>query len=197
MTQTAVKPITNKTQMYAALAAGEFGNTIGQYFSVEEWEQSDDSRRYQQWGVRSLTVGGPCRLFCPSAEVARTAKDFNCPFNISCMVDVVATVTLWADVYDSASGLTVCGIEYPEKGGSWRKLMPVYAREWRGTAARMMLRKNLNPNSYDDLEEVFRRYPGHVIELSALDICMGVVPHRNAVIWECRGGNTGEFIGGY
>lgn len=178
--------ITSKAQMYAMLAAGRLGNTIRQFFSVDEWRASRDAELYPQWGVRTLIAGGPCRLFCPREEVADTVAKFGCAVNISMMIDAICRVTLWADIFESESGLVVHGIEYPPVGGSWRALMPTAAREWRGLAARMLLRRHLNANSLDDLDATFERWPGHVVELSACERCIGVIPGRNAVVWEVR-----------
>lgn len=182
-------PVRTKRRMYTLLANGDFGNTIPQYFSVAEWLASTESGRYRYWGVRTLKPGGPCRLNCPADEVPATAGGFTTSgnaINISCMVDRAVTVTLWADVYDSPSGLLVYGVEYPPKGGSWRALMPSEGRQSEGVRAVMLLRRHLNASSLADLEALRERYPGHVYELSACRECFGTVPGRNGVIWEVR-----------
>lgn len=179
--------IGNKRQMYALLAGGAFGNTIRQFFSVSEWRAHPDSRRYPFWGVRTMTPGGPCRLNCPAGEVEATAAAYaGHAVNVSCMIDRVLAVTLWADVYDAPGGLLVYGIEHPPRGGSWRALMPSQGRQWRGAAARLLLRRHLNASSLADMEAVLERWPGHVYEVSACDRCFGTVPGRNGVVWEVR-----------
>lgn len=178
--------VSSKRTMYRLLAAGAFGNTIPQHFTVADWVSSGDAAKYAFWGVRSQIPGGPCRLYCPTAEVEETAISFECDFNISMMIDAVTSVTLWADVWESPTGLVVYGIEYPPRGSSWRKLMPTEGRHWHGTAAKMMLRKHLNPNSIEDLDAVLEEYDGHVLELSATEDCVGLIPHRNHVVWEVR-----------
>lgn len=182
--------VLSKQDMYRRLAAGEFGSTIPQYFSIHEWVKSGDADRYGWWGVRTLKPGGPCRLNCPTAEVVSTAYEFAQPVNISMMVDKVATVTAWLELWDSPAGLVVEGIECPDTAGgwTWRNSMPDPGRRkaWHGTAARMVLGRHLNGNSLDDVRELLERFPGHVIELSALDRCIGTVPHRNHIIWEVR-----------
>lgn len=184
--------MTDKSTMYRMLAAGEFGNTIPQYFSVQQWVNSGDADLYDWWGVRTLRPGGPCRLNCPTAEVAATAHGFGQPFNISLMVDRVATVTAWLEVWDSQTGLVVEGIEWPDvsAGWTWRNSMPDPAkrRKWEGVAARLVLARHLNENSRDDLWRVLEEFPDHVVEVSGLDRCVGRVPHRNGVVWEVRGG---------
>lgn len=184
-------PVADKATMYRLLAAGAFGNTIPQYFSVAEWEASGDARRFRWWGVRTLTPGGPCRLNCPAEEVEATVAGF-APHkpNISLMADRVAAVTLWADVWDAPAGLVVEGIEHPRTadGWTWRNSMPdpTKRRRWEGTAAKLVLRRHLDANDLDDLAAVFDRWPGHVLELSALDRCLGIRPHRRGIVWEVR-----------
>lgn len=182
-------PITTKRQMYPLLASGALGNTIPQFFSLEDWERDEEAQRYPVWGVRTLIPGGPCRLYCPREEVRETVlrPEFQAAgVNISLMVDAVADVTLYADVYDAPQGLLVYCVESPGKGASWRRLMPERGRQLEGLAARVMLRKHLNPSSLADLEAVLERWPGHVVELSAIDRCLGTVPGRNAIVWEVR-----------
>lgn len=189
MTQVQSEPITNKQTMYRMLARGDFGNTIPQYFSIDTWERSQDYQRIPMWGVRTMVPGGPCRLYCPRDEVRTTAEqpEFRAAgINISMMIDAVTQVTLWGEVYDAPYGLVVYGIENPEPGDSWRKRMPHEGRHWEGTAARLLLRRKLNPNSLDDLEILRDRWPGHVYEFSAVEGCFGTVPGRNTIIWEVR-----------
>lgn len=185
----ATKPIQTKGRMYDALARGDFGNTIRQWFDVDRWEASSDAARYPLWGVRTLTPGGPCRLNCPREEVRPTAEGFRAAghgVNISLMIDAVTRVTLWADVFEAETGLMVYGIEHPPRGGSWRALMPGRGVQHKGLGARMLLSRHLNPSSLADLFALLDRYPGHVVELSACETCLGTVPGRNAVVWEVR-----------
>lgn len=184
--------ITDKRVMYRLLAAGAFGNTIPMWTDAATWER-ESPPRIDWWGVRTMTPGGPCRLNCPRAEVAATFAEYEAAGHraqISMMVDRVASVLLWADVWDSPAGLVVEGIEYPDTaaGWTWRNSMPDPAkrRRWEGTAAQMVLRRHLDANDLDDIAAVFERWPGHVLELSALDRFVGCVPHRRGIVWEIR-----------
>ncbi len=186
--------VTDKATMYALLAAGEFGNTIPQFFSVRTWGDHPDSARIGWWGVRTLTPGGPCRLNCPAAEVGFTATEYELAghrVNISMLVDRVATRTAWLEVWDSPTGLVVEGVEYPDTAGgwTWRNSMPdpTKRRRWEGTAARLVLARHLNENDRDDLAANLSRWPDAVVEMAALDRCLGTIPHRRAVVWEIRG----------
>lgn len=76
-----MEAVTDKADMYRRLAAGEFGNTLPQWFSSIEWfmAHADESgtrlrpNTLAMWGVRTMSPGGPCRLNCPRDEVMTTA----------------------------------------------------------------------------------------------------------------------------
>jgi hypothetical protein len=185
-------PITSKSQMYRLLAAGAFGNTIPQWLDAARWD-AEAPTTIRWWGVRTMTPGGPCSLNCPDHAVRKTFAAFQAAGHvpqISMMVDRVANVMAWLEVWESPTGLVVEGIEYPDTstGMTWRDAMPDPAlrRRWEGTAARLVLARHLNENDRDDLAATLERFPGHVVEMSALDRCIGTVPHRRAVVWEVR-----------
>lgn len=128
---------------------------------------------------------------CPADRVYETATEYERAghgVNISPMVDSFTRVRLWADVWDSPTGLVVYGIEYPDTdaGLTWRNAMPTKGRHWFGTAAKMLLDRHLNENSRDDLRILLEQYPDHVVELSAIDACYGTEKHRNSIVWEVR-----------
>jgi hypothetical protein len=187
------EPIRDKKTMYTLLAAGELGNTVPQWFDAADWFVDPRAWKYEWWGVRSMTPGGPCKLNCHRDDVFSTGDYFQRTghsFNISPMIDKFCTVTAWLELWDSPSGLVVEGIEYPDTvgGWTWRNSMPDVSkrRQWHGTASRLVLRRHLNANSYDDVLDLLQQYPDHVVELSATDKCFGTVPHRNHFMWEVR-----------
>lgn len=55
-----------------------------------------------------------------------------------------------------------------------------------GIRAVTLLRHFLNAKSYDWLEVLLDRYPGHVVEFSAYGKCWGTLPGYNTVFWEVR-----------
>lgn len=185
--------VKTKRDMYKRLIAGEFGNTIVQFTDMFQWMRSDEFRRYDYWGVRSMVPGGPCYLnvhYIDVPDKVGKLRDLGIGYNISIMIDKVTTVTLWAEILWDASGCVLRGVEYPTAklpaGTDWRQGMPSYASEWHGTAAVARLRRHLNPNSYDDLMILADNYPEHVIEMSACEDCIGTVKGRNGVVWEVR-----------
>ena len=55
-----------------------------------------------------------------------------------------------------------------------------------GINALFLLKGNLYPPSYDDLQELLELFPDSIIEFSAYDISVGNISNRNAIIWEVR-----------
>lgn len=182
------RPVLTKADMYRRIVAGEFGNTPPRWFDYERW-CAEGRSRYRLWGVQHSSVAGfpGTRLDVLGDEVSGLlgAGGFGRDYVISPMVHQVGRVQWEGDVYDHPErGLICCGNACP-KPGSWRTHMKA-PKLWEGSGARALLRTVLNPNSLDDLLQLVESFPDHVVELSALDVRFGTVPHRNAVVWEVR-----------
>lgn len=185
--------ITTKAEMYRLLAAGKLGNAIPQYFSLGEWMSSPDHGRYDLWGIRSMAAGGDrrMRLNVPTGEVARLWSLWypHGGGNISPMIDRHAV--LRGHVHESdvePFGLTLWYVP-PGKvveADPWRGSFREYGRHAHGAAARLILDQYLWPADRDDLADLLARYPGHVVEFTAADRAIGLVPVRNTVVWEVR-----------
>ena len=186
--------VRTKRQMYRMLAAGEFGNTVPQWFDLAAWEADSEAARYALWGVRSGLAGGDkrMRLNVPRDEVVALCRNWfpSGGMNLSPMIDMYAV--LRAEVYESnfgePFGLNVFyvppGKLVPED--PWRGSFKRYgSRAW-GIKALHLLREHLWPGDWEDLWLTLDRFPGHVVELSACDRAVGVIPHRNTICWEVR-----------
>ncbi len=55
-----------------------------------------------------------------------------------------------------------------------------------GLKARIMLKHYMDPMSYADTMALLEMFPEHVIEFSTYSINLGIIPHRNTIIWEIR-----------
>ena len=172
--------IASKSQMYALLTAGKLGNTLQQYANWYEWCLRDRPPHWptELWGIRSYTPGGPGAMFCLPFQVDAFTAIHGSNFNISPMIH---DVTLMANIYEDY----VNYVEFPPARGVWRELM-LNAKHVEGVAANHLLRRHLNDNAYDDVQELRLLYPGHVIEISVTSRCIGLLPHRNYVTWEVR-----------
>jgi hypothetical protein len=190
-----VEPIETKKQMYAALAAGAFGNTIPQYFDVGVWEKSPDHDKYDLWGIRVSSGGGDprMRLNWPREDVARYVRDSDLAgnVNISPMIDKHAV--LRAEVTEITFGDRIGLYAWYVPPGSpvphndpWRGGFRLFGREAFGSAVRVILEHHLWPEDYNNVRRLLRDYPEHVVEFSACDRAVGVMPMRNTIIWEVR-----------
>lgn len=183
--------IRTKRRMYSLLASGALGNTVPQWFDLPSWEADPESARWPLWGIRSGVAGGDrrMRLNVPREEVAALYCDWFPAGggNLSPMIDRWAT--LRAEVWESHIGPFGLTVFYPtavDPADPWRGSFRRYGRAVQGVTATGLLRAHLWPSDYEDLRVLLDRYHGHVVELSACSRAVGVVPHRNTVIWECR-----------
>ena len=182
--------LTNKGQMYAALRRGDLGNTLPLYGSTFDWLKSADSDKYPLWGIRSPKAGDPrMRLNVPRDQVADYCHNTfaDDPYNISPMIDQWAT--LRAYVYESPTHPCGLQVTYPtqvDPDSPWRGSFAKYSHTVYGVAARALLRQHLWDNDYADLQELLDLYPGHVVELSACERSVGLIPRHNTIIWEVR-----------
>jgi hypothetical protein len=55
-----------------------------------------------------------------------------------------------------------------------------------GLASDLLLRSVMTPLSYEDWRLLLDRHPGHVLEVSVYEHCLGDTPGRNALVWEVR-----------
>lgn len=88
-----------------------------------------------------------------------------------------------AEVWRSPQGLYV---HWSRQQTHLREAQALDGRHSTGTEALLVLRSALCPNSQDDLWALLDLYPDAMVELTAYDRPVGVLPHRNTVIWEIR-----------
>lgn len=56
----------------------------------------------------------------------------------------------------------------------------------KGIEAFFLMKKNLDPSSYEDLQTLFDIFPNSIVEFSSYDIPVGNIPNRNTIFWEVR-----------
>ena len=56
----------------------------------------------------------------------------------------------------------------------------------KGLKAKLLLKYFMDETSYDELMALLDIFPKHVIEFSTYSINLGILPHRNTIIWEIR-----------
>jgi hypothetical protein len=190
-------PVKNKRDMYRRLALGEFGNTIPMYFSLADWERCEIAARHAGlWGVRSAVIQGDprLRLNVPRDEVATYVRRVfpDGGMNISPMVDPYAVLRgeVHLSDYGEPFGLRLFyvppGKEVAPGEDPWRGRFKRWGAHAHGVTAREIIRYYLWPSDWADIEVLLDRYPGHVVEFSACDRAVGLVPGRNTCVWEVR-----------
>ena len=122
----------------------------------------------------------------PTAEVADFVRQFHGGHaNISPMIDQWMIFRCEVFVSNFAPfGLRVFGTT--DRKLKWREAFRQTGIEWTGAAAHAVLKTYLWPADYDDLFALLDRYPQHVVELTACERTVGVIPGRRACFWECR-----------
>jgi hypothetical protein len=183
-------PVTGKRRNYELWTSGAYGNRLRAWRSVEDWRLSGFT--------------GPVAL----RELG--GGDGHCSYNL--LPNHVDTELRWWKflgvraenimVNEQAPDdrLVVVG-EYhhdPLPDGSFRhffhsrvrKPMREALREGgqvaTGLRAAAILRGAMTDRSWRDFGELALAYPGHVIEVSVYDHCLGDLPGRNSLVWEVR-----------
>lgn len=189
-----VAVISTKPKMYRLLSAGALGNTLPVWYSVESWEADPGTAAYRLWGIRSVSKAGDprMRLNVPAGEVADLYREWypSGGGSISPMIDRYAV--LRAEVFENDFGHPFgLSLFYVPPGlacpaDPWRGSFRKSGRHAHGAAAVAIMKAYLWPSDYEDVRALLERYPGHVVEFSACDRAVGVIPHRNTIIWEVR-----------
>lgn len=180
----ASSPVSSKRDMYARLAAGEFGNTNPAWYSFREWDQRKLMRSVNLWGIRALAAGDKrLALDVPQWDVERRCREYPEGFQISPMVDSVATFRGEAWVSPEL-GLTVRGGPY-QRHIKWREFL-ARAKTLTGLRAAMVLTEHMWPADLENFNRLLESYDNHVVEFTTCQRAMGTIPRRNTIIWEVR-----------
>lgn len=184
-------PVTTKRKNYELWTSGAYGNRLLSWHSVEDWRRGGFAGKV---ALRMLGFTG----------------EGYCTYNLR-PEDVELEYCKWLRCGVLSDDIVVCEMapdhrlvvvgEYhhdPLPDGSYRhffhsrvrKSMRIALREGgqiaSGLVATAILRQAMTDRSWDDFGELVERYPGHVVEVSVYDHCLGDLPGRNALVWEVR-----------
>lgn len=56
----------------------------------------------------------------------------------------------------------------------------------KGLTALSLVKENLFPSSYEDLQDLFNIFPDSIIEFSSYNVPVGNLKNRNTILWEVR-----------
>jgi hypothetical protein len=188
-----IDPVLTKRQNYRLWQGGAFGNKLRAWETLDAWRASRTPGPVAI-RVREGLGGGLCLYdvfpadglhISLAAQVAGVSWD-------SLMANEMAPHT---EILQGEYLNDVCTIDGEIQVGHFfhsrvrlrmRDALKVAPQVAHGLRADLMIREAMTPASYEDWRELLVRYPGHVLEVSIYENCLGDLPHRNALVWEVR-----------
>jgi hypothetical protein len=176
--------IDTKQKMFAAMDRGSFGNHL-QSWTWREWLQS------QHVGPAVI------RYMEPGSGFYAEANDYQDVINhVSSMLCRGAKRGLirisemapddWLLIQGEVSDIDgLFTFRHSSKKSRMRDAMKCCADHAYGLKAKNLLRSSMDASSYEDLQVLLDRYPGHVVELSVYARTVGLLK-RNTLFWEAR-----------
>lgn len=173
-----VRRIDSKAQFYRLYSAGVLGNRSHQWFSLADFLSSGFTGEV---GIRSLKAGGRCQYYVKSGEVAERLRQFwpSDGYNISPMMPptlLVGEIGCYPDWF----------LYYSTNGQQMRDALRAAPQWAEGLKARVILKHYMDPHSWGDLQDLMDLYPDAAIEFGVYNQPVGILPHRNTIIWEVR-----------
>ena len=200
------RPVRSKRDFVRRYKAGEFGNAAPTWDDLGDWlgrhSQRPSLPDSQLYHIRNRVAGGATWYDLGGDRVEYKWEEAIYGFRLKP-----------SDLYISAmaphnKGLiqgevrrTFIGLEYHHTPG-WKPMREAVAeygwRVYKGLTAQLILKKKMDPLSYEWLEYLLEVYPDHIVEFSTFDVNWGTIPNRNTVVWEIRpdrglGSNLSEF----
>lgn len=191
-------PVLAKKQCYRLWQAGEFGNKL-RAWSVDGWRVSGFGGQVKL--RTTLGGGGPCSDDLSPDAVPLVLGLWERRRGVSpndvvvCEAADARAAVLQGEYLNDVLGEYLDGVLV---GGSWghfrhsrerlhmREALAADSRTSTGLVSGLILREAMTPSSWEDWQLLLERYPGHVLEVSVYDRCVGDVPGRNALVWEVR-----------
>lgn len=188
------RPVLNKLDNYRRWQAGEYGNKLRAWRSVEEWRQSGFSGLVV---LRALGKGGgPCIYNVPPADVDRHAQKWIVDGHVEGPHEIMLNeaapdqaVILQGEYFNGvhAGDSPVHGyLLYSHELAHMRDALKASSRISRGLRSDLLLSQAMSASSYENWLRLLHLYPKHVFEVSIYDRFLGDVPRNNTLIWEIR-----------
>jgi len=183
-------PVNSKKDFVKRYKNGEFGNASPTWNDLKSFlDEGRDKDLTGLYHLRNRVKGGPTWYNVSGgsvrdkwAEVHSLGQVTEGNLYVSEMCPTHKT-QLVGEVTDTPDGLTLYASTLPR---TMREALASSSFTVRGLPAVGYLRMYLNANSYEWMHELLDRYPGHVIEFTALSRCWGTLPGFNTVFWEVR-----------
>lgn len=192
------KPVLTKKDFARRYAKGEFGNRPPTWDSFEDWCKEFPSPRMCPAGslyhLRNRVAGGLTFYnVSPTTMISRyyEAQDQGVSkeqIYVSQMIpkQLEKTLLIQGEVQQDPTGESSLYLFYTTIPLPMRDALATESHHAKGLLASTILQYHMCPNSWEWLNVLLKRYPGHVIEFSTYPKCWGSVPGYNSVFWEVR-----------
>lgn len=177
--------ITSKAEFYRLWHSGVLGNRPHVWRDVESAARSGHTR----FGIREIgKSGGGFFRIVHSVEALRNTCNWLRSGGTQYSIDGGVqneTVLLQGEICRTTRGLE--GMMAVRSGTDIRaafregKFKPV-----QNLTALTLIREFMDPSSQDDVWDLLELYPDATIEFACFPSNVGVLPHRNTIIWEVR-----------
>jgi hypothetical protein len=192
---TATDQVLTKEQSYRRWQDGIYGNKLRAWRTVREWEASGFQGSVVLRTLLSIGGSGSCRYNLSPEEVGPIVDGWEAlgiPTE-SIMVNEAAPdeiVLLQGeylnDFYVVDNNLVWADFLYSREKRQMRDALKAAPERSRGLRTGLLLKMAMTPASHESWLRLLDEYPGHVLEVSVYDSCLGDVPGCNALVWEVR-----------
>ena len=190
-----LEPVLTKKQSYRLWQCGAYGNKLRSWRSVEEWYNSGFSGQVVLRVLGSFVGDRPCRYNLAPDEVDEVVQGWVAAgvLRDNIMVNEAAPDQDVILQGEYRNDITVLGDEvswgqlhYSRAKAQMRDALSEAPELSTSLRSDLLIRLAMTPSSHDDWLLLLASYPGHVLEVSIYDHCLGDVPGRNALVWEVR-----------
>lgn len=178
--------VLTKEENYKLYEAGAYGNKIRTWKNLEGLKASDFTGNVV---IRYKVVDRPLSLRGVGVEhidqyiTELEAEGYNRELMTFNEMAPDQYLTIQGEVMLSPRHYTLTYSDVPTLMKLAFKQRRIYSE---GVEAMMLLRRHMEPASYDDLQDIFDEHPDCIVEFSCYSITLGSCPRRNTVFWEVR-----------
>jgi hypothetical protein len=193
--EVAVNKILTKSMNYKLCHAGGYGNRIRQWPSYAALKSSDYKDQVAMRVRMGGGGGGPSAFHIPQENVPGMMRLWCDTYGISPdqfeFTEMADSPRILQGEYRNdvveVDGCVVHGVfRHSFKSGPMPEALKAESFTSYGLKSDLLIRNAMTQASYEDWQELLTLYPGHVLEVSVWEQCIGDLPHRNAIVWEVR-----------
>jgi hypothetical protein len=179
--------IRTKSQMYGLLLSGAFGNTI-RAWTYDEWLRESNKPSHAGFRYCSHKLHGPCLtgLYIGQLEIAlESYEKAGWPKRDAIIGEELPNHRriFQGEVCISERGYD---LTYTTQALPMRPAMAQEQLYADGISALVLMRRFIDPQSLSEIVDLSAEHDNAVVEFTTCSIDVGMIPHRNTVIWEVR-----------